>query len=161
MRLARFDSCGWYRATLYLGMVHKWRQPRGGREGVSQKLTKVDKEGGICQKLMSATYQIHMAKIMTFAPLEPFYLQKLYFFSNFLLSYWTYLLKNMFIWKKLRFSFVAHNIRLHQPVLKSWCQPGGRGVFFVKSWQKLTRGGGGVKIDQILADVICEPSLTS
>ena len=40
--------------------------------------------GGFCQKLMSATYQIHMAKIMTFAPLEPFYFQKLYFFSNFL-----------------------------------------------------------------------------
>ena len=31
---------------IILGIVHKWRQPRGGGEGVGQKLTKVDKEGG-------------------------------------------------------------------------------------------------------------------
>ena len=36
---------------------------------------------------MSATYQIHMAKIMTFAPLGALLFSKVIFFSNLLLSY--------------------------------------------------------------------------
>ena len=35
----------------------------------------------------------------------------------------------------------------------------GRGKFYVKKLTEADKGGGGVKIDQILADVICERSL--
>ena len=38
---------------------------------------------------------------------------------------------------------------------------GGRGVFFVKKLTEADKWGEGVKIDQILADVICERSLTA
>ena len=36
----------------------------------------------------------------------------------------------------------------------------GRGGIFCQKLTEADKGGGGVKIDQILADVICEPSLT-
>ena len=78
-----------------------------------KKLTKVDKGGGgggFCQKLMSATYQIHMAKIMTFAPLGPFLpflkgplnspvmdIFKSYIFFQFSFVILNLLAKNMFI----------------------------------------------------------------
>ena len=71
---------------------------------------------------------------------------KVIFFSNFLLSYWTYLLKNMFIWQKWWFSFVAHNICLHQPVSKSWCQPGGEGGIFCQKLTEADKGGEGSKL---------------
>ena len=113
-------------------------------EGVSQKLTKVDKggRGDFVKSWCQPPIKFIWPKLWHLPPFGPFYFQKLYFFSNFLLSYWTYLLKNMFIWKKLRFSFVAHNIRLHQPVLKSWCQPGGEGGYFLSKADRSWQGGG-------------------
>jgi len=37
----------------------------------------------------------------------------------------------------------------------------GRGVFFCQKLTEADKGGEGVKIDQILADVICEQSLAA
>ena len=134
-----------------------------GEGGVSQKLTKVDKEGGrgFCQKLMSANYNISLTKIMTICSLEALFAlfertPKLTKNGHFI-SYWTklyffqfsFVILNLLakryvtIWPKLLFSFVAQNIHFHKPVLKSWCQPGGGGgYFFVKKLTEADKWGG-------------------
>ena len=138
---------------------------------VSQKLTKVDRGEGILSKAdvsQLSNFYDQNYDIRPLGALSALYerapkltnIFKSYIFSNFHLSYWTYLPKNMFLWPKLWLSFVPQNICLHQPVLKSWCQPGGEGGIFCQKLTEADKGGGGVKIDQILADVICEPSLT-
>ena len=77
----------------------------------SQKLTKVDKEwggGGGDPKLISASYQISMTKIMTFIPLGPFLLfmkapldsLKFYLFPISFCHIET-TCQNMFLWPKL------------------------------------------------------------
>ena len=137
-----------------LGIVHKWSQPRGGREGVSQKLTKVDKEGGgILSKADVSQLSNFYDQNYDIRPLGALFalyerapkltnIFKSYIFSNFHLSYWTYLPKNMFLWPKLWLSFVPQNICLHQPVLKSWCQPGGEGGIFCQKLTEADKGGG-------------------
>ena len=148
-----------------------------GDGGVSQKLTKVDKEGGrgFCQKLMSANYHIFMTKIndicslgAVFAFFErapkltkkwTFYiiLDKNIFFFQFS---FVVLPKSMFYLTKIVVFFLS--LRTYISINSCWkadVSQGGRGVFFVKKLTEADKWGGGVKIDQILTDVICERSL--
>ena len=144
--------------------------------GLSQKLTKVDKEGGFCQKLMSANYHISMTKIMTFAPLGLFlpflkgplnspkmdilyHIGQSYIFFNFLLSYWTYLPKDMLLFDQ-NCCFLL-SLRTYISINPCWKADVSRGGgIFCQNLTEADRGRGGVKIYQILDDVIiCERSI--
>ena len=117
-----------------------------------QKLTR--RGGGFCQKLMSANYQISMTKTMTFAPLVPFLpfmkgplnsptFSKVIFFPIFICHIEPTCQKICFYDQNCDFPLYLRTYVSINPCWKADVSQGGRGVFFVKSWQKLTRGGRG------------------
>ena len=134
-----------------------------GEGGVSQKLTKVDKEGGrgFCQKLMSANYNISLTKIVTFAPLRLFlpflkgslnspkmdilyHIRQSNIFFNFLLLYWTYLPKDMLLFTKIVVFFCRSEHTFPSTCVEKLMSARGEGGIFCqkadRSWQVGGRG---------------------
>ena len=126
---------------------------------------------------MSANYHISMTKIMTFAPLGLFspllkvplnspkmdilyHIGQSYIFSIFFCHIEPTCQKICYYLTKIVVFFCRSEHTFPSTcVEKLMSARGEKGVFFVKKLTEADKWGGGVKIDQILADVICEPSL--